>query len=223
MPRLSRYTCLSAGLAVGLALSTPSFAAGKNVVAGTWIMVSAQADPNGENKPLFGAHPNGLLIFTADLHFADVLINPDVPKFTSGDRAEGTDAENKAVVARDLALYGVTGANSRANTILLRTNVALRTRYLPINQRRKRRGQLLSLSCCTCVPGNLPQLLYGIYTVDEQGNFATEHVIASIFPNWNGLERDTSTITETVEGDTMTERLQDPGGPQIVIVWKRAK
>jgi hypothetical protein len=131
-------------------------------------MVSAQADPSGENKPLFGAHPNGLLIFTADFHFADVLINPDVPKFTSGDRAEGTDAENKAVVARDLALYGT-------------------------------------------------------YTVDEQGNFATEHVTASIFPNWNGLERDTRTITETVEGDTMTERLQDPGGPQIVIVWKRAK
>lgn len=168
MRRLSRYARLSAGLAVGLALSTPSFAAGKNVVAGTWIMVSAQADPNGGNKPLFGTHPNGLLIFTADLRFADVLINPDVPRFASSDRAEGTEAENKAVVASDLALYGT-------------------------------------------------------YTVDEQGNFATEHVIASIFPNWNGLGRDTSTITETVEGDTMTERLQDPGGPQIVIVWKRAK
>lgn len=168
MPKSSRYARLSVCLALGLALSTPTFAAGKNVVAGTWIMVSAQADPNGENKPLFGAHPNGLLIFTTDLHFADVLINPDVPKFASDDRAEGTDTENKAVVARDLALYGT-------------------------------------------------------YTVDERGGFASEHVIASTFPNWNGLNRDTRTITETVEGDTMTERLKDPGGPQIVIIWRRAK
>ena len=63
--------------------------------------------------------------------------------------------------------------------------------------------------------------LYGTYTVDKRGRFATEHVIASTFPNWNGLDRDTRQITETVEGDAMTERLQDPGGPQIVIVWKR--
>lgn len=168
MPKLNHYACLSMSLALGLALSTPTFAAGKNVVAGTWTMVSAQADPDGENKPLFSAHPNGLLIFTTDLHFADVLINPDVPKFASGDRAEGIDTENKAVVVRDLALYGT-------------------------------------------------------YTVDERGGFVSEHVIASTFPNWNGLNRDTRTITETVEGDIMTERLKDPGGPQIVITWRRAK
>jgi len=168
MHKFSRYARLVTSFAVALSTSTPALAAGKNLVAGTWIMVSARANSDGENKPLFGAHPNGVLIFTEGLHFADVLTNPDVPKFASSDRAEGTDAENKAVVARDLALYGT-------------------------------------------------------YTVDEQGNFATEHVIASTFPNWNGLDRDTRTITETVEGDTMTERLHDPGGPQIVIVWKRAK
>ena len=167
MPKLSPYARLFTGLAMALSTSAPGLAAGKNLVAGTWIMVSAQANPEGENKPLFGPHPNGLLIFTPDLHFADVLTNPDVPKFASSDRAEGTDAENKAVVARDLALYGT-------------------------------------------------------YTVDEQGHFSTEHVIASTFPNWNGLDRDTSTIKETVEADTLTERLQDLGGPQIVIVWKRA-
>jgi len=65
--------------------------------------------------------------------------------------------------------------------------------------------------------------LYGTYTVDEQGNFLTEHVVASTFPNWNGLGRDTSRITESVDGNRMIERLHDPGGPRIVIVWKRAK
>lgn len=151
-----------------IAMSAPAVASGKNLVAGTWLMVSAKANLGRENKDLFSSNPSGLLIFTEDLHFSDVLVNPEVPSFASSDRAMGTAAENKAVVAGDLALYGT-------------------------------------------------------YTVDEQGRFATEHVIASTFPNWTGLSRDTSRITETVEGDTMVERLKDPGGPQIVIVWKRAK
>ena len=167
MPKLSPTRQLAL-VSLGFAMTMPAYARAKNLVAGTWIMVSAQANPDGENKPLFGPHPSGLLIFTPDLHFADVLINPDVPKFASTDRAEGTDAENKAVVTRDLALYGT-------------------------------------------------------YTVDEQGHFSTEHVIASTFPNWNGLNRDTRTITETVQGDRMVERLHNPGGPQIKIIWKRAR
>ena len=63
----------------------------------------------------------------------------------------------------------------------------------------------------------------GTYTVDDQGGFSSEHLISSTFPNWNGLNRDTRQITETVEGDTMTEHLQDPGGPKITITWQRVK
>ena len=168
MLKARRCACLLTCVALASSPSMPACAAGRNLVAGTWIMVSARADPGGRNEPLFSPHPSGLLIFTEDLHFADVLVDPDVPGFASSDRAGGTEAEDKAVVARDLALYGT-------------------------------------------------------YTVDEQGRFATEHVTASTFPNWNGLERDTRTITEAVQGDTMTERLQDPGGPRIVIVWRRAR
>ncbi len=155
-------------LGVAISISTSAFASGKNLVAGTWIMVSAKADGAGGNRDLFGSYPSGQLILTEGLQFSDVLVNPGVPRFALSDRAMGTEAENKAVVAGDLALYGT-------------------------------------------------------YTVDEQGFFATEHIIASTFPNWTGLNRDTSLITETVDGDTMVERLKDPGGPQIVIVWKRAK
>ena len=163
MVKLSRRACLLTCLAVVLSPSMPACAASNNLVAGTWIMVSARANPEGENKPLFGPHPNGLLIFTEDPHFADVLINPDVPRFASSDQAEGTEAENKAVVTRDLALKAT-------------------------------------------------------YTADERGRFATEHVIASTFPNWNRLDRGARQITEAVEGNAMTERLQDPGDPQIVFL-----
>lgn len=168
MQKSSESRLLSTCLGVALLMSAPAFASDKNLVAGTWIMVSAPADPDGENKPLFGPHPTGQLIFTEDLHFADVLVNPGIPKFASSDRAQATDTENKAVATGDLVLYGT-------------------------------------------------------YTVDEEGHFANEHVIAATFPNWSGLNRDTSRLTETVDGDTMVERLQDPGSLQIVIVWKRAK
>ena len=65
--------------------------------------------------------------------------------------------------------------------------------------------------------------LYGTYYVDAKGGFAGEHVVGSTFPNWKGLDRTTSTLTETPHGDTMIEHLQDPGGPLIEIVWQRAR
>lgn len=63
--------------------------------------------------------------------------------------------------------------------------------------------------------------LFGTYTVDAEGNFASEHVIGSTFPNWSGLDRTTSSLREVVSGDTMTEYLEDPGAPKIRIVWKK--
>jgi hypothetical protein len=63
--------------------------------------------------------------------------------------------------------------------------------------------------------------LYGTYTVDAGGRFASEHVMGSTFPNWNELDRTTATLTESVEGDRMVEHLHDPGGPAIEILWRR--
>ena len=151
-----------------LAAAAPASAQIPNQLLGTWIMMSAQGERDGVVRPLFGPHPAGVLFFTADMHFGDVITNPDTRHFAASDRTGGTAAENKAAVAGALALFGT-------------------------------------------------------YTVDSKGRFATEHVIGSSFPNWNGIDRDTSRITEDVQGDTMTERLQDPGGPRITIIWKRAR
>ena len=154
--------------AAAFASVAPASAQLPNQMVGTWIMVSAQGERDGVTRPLFGPPPAGVLFFTADMHFGDVITDPDTPRFAANDRAEGTAAENKTAVAGALALFGT-------------------------------------------------------YTVDGEGRFATEHVIASSFPNWDGLDRDTRRITEQVEGDTMTEHLQDPGGPRITIIWKRAR
>jgi hypothetical protein len=140
----------------------------KNMVAGTWQMVSATADLDGEVRNLFGLTPAGCLIYTEDLHFAVVINDPTVPHFASSNRAEGTTAENRAAIAGALGLYGT-------------------------------------------------------YTIDDEGRFASAHVVGSTFPNLNGLNRTTATLTESVDGDRMVEHLHDPGGPKIEIIWQRAR
>jgi len=138
-----------------------------NKVVGTWRLVSAQLDPQGLNSPLYGPEPSGILIFTADYHFAVIVHNPQVPAFAGGSPGQGTAAENQATVAGSLGLYGT-------------------------------------------------------YQVDEQGEFFSEVVLGSTFPNWNGLARTRQQLTETITGNQMLERLTDPGSPPIELVWQRA-
>ncbi|WP_044560467.1 lipocalin-like domain-containing protein [Azospirillum sp. B4] len=77
-----------------------------NQVLGTWRMVSAQLDPQGANVPAYGAKPNGLLSFTPDMHFVEVLTDADVPRFASDARGEGTDAENRIAMAKTIGFFG---------------------------------------------------------------------------------------------------------------------
>lgn len=87
----------------------------KNNLAGTWKLVSAQLDPQGANTPLFGAAPAGLLVFTADLHFIELLHNPAVPRFAANDRERGTAAENQAALVGSLGLYGTYTVDEAGN------------------------------------------------------------------------------------------------------------
>ena len=66
-------------------------------------------------------------------------------------------------------------------------------------------------------------VVLGTYTVDDDGVFKDEQVLRSSFPNWNGKRRDTSSLTETVQGDVMTEHLDDGEGAVITIRFSREK
>lgn len=89
-----------------LLMSAPVAATSPNQVLGTWSMVSAQVDPQGRNLPAYGAHPNGLLSFTADMHYVEVLTDADIPRFASNVRGEGTDEENRAAMAGSIGFFG---------------------------------------------------------------------------------------------------------------------
>lgn len=89
-----------------LLMNAPAEAAPPNQVLGTWRMVSAQTDPEGRNLPAYGARPNGLLSFTADMHYVEVLTDADVPRFASNVRGQGTDAENRSAMAGSIGFFG---------------------------------------------------------------------------------------------------------------------
>lgn len=94
-------------IALGACLmNAPVHATPPNKVLGTWKMVSARIDPDGKNLPAYGARPNGLLTFTPDMHFIEVLTDADIPRFASNVRGEGTDAENRAAMAGGIGFFG---------------------------------------------------------------------------------------------------------------------
>lgn len=95
-------------LIIALGMSSSAFAQvmGKNQVAGTWRMMSATIDPGGKNIPAYGEKPNGLLVFTPDMHFVEVLTDANVPRFASNARGEGTDDENRMAMARSIGFFG---------------------------------------------------------------------------------------------------------------------
>lgn len=93
---------LVAQLCMASAVASPP-----NQVAGTWRMVSAQIDPDGKRLPAYGAKPNGLLVFTADMHFVEVLTDSAIPAFASAVRGQGTDEENRAAMAGSIGFFGM--------------------------------------------------------------------------------------------------------------------
>lgn len=95
-------------LALTFIISSSAFAqtTATNQIVGTWQMTSATIDPSGKNIPAYGERPNGLLVFTPDMHFVEVLTDADIPRFASNARGEGTDAENRAAMSRSIGFFG---------------------------------------------------------------------------------------------------------------------
>ncbi|MFD1107011.1 lipocalin-like domain-containing protein [Sphingobium olei] len=69
-------------------------------------MVSATLEENGEVRHPYGLRPAGMLVFTTDMHFVEVLTDADTPRFTSDRRGEGTDAENRRAMGSSIGFFG---------------------------------------------------------------------------------------------------------------------
>jgi Lipocalin-like domain len=109
---MSHRTALSlstmALLCLGTVLSArPVVAQTAKDLVGTWSAASiVNTRPDGSKAELFGANPKAMVMFDGNGHFVLDQVNPDIPKFKSNNRAQGTPEENKAVVQGSLSYHG---------------------------------------------------------------------------------------------------------------------
>ena len=99
---------LCAMTALGLTLMPGNTFAqtGKDIV-GTWKPISVTVTgPDGRKSEPFGPNPNSILTFDASGRFVLVNTRPDLPKFVSNNRMQGTAEENKAIVQGSIAYFG---------------------------------------------------------------------------------------------------------------------
>ena len=79
---------------LGTAASGTAAQTTKDLV-GTWNLKHLC---NGRKVEPFGPSARGIAIFDSDSHFAIVISRPDLPKFASNNRMQGTPEEDKAIV-----------------------------------------------------------------------------------------------------------------------------
>ena len=98
--------CATTALGVALLASHAAAQTAKDIV-GTWKQVSnINIAPDGRRSEPFGPNPNSILTFDANGRFVLVNTRPDLPKFVSNNRMQGTAEENKAIVQGSIAYFG---------------------------------------------------------------------------------------------------------------------
>jgi hypothetical protein len=89
----------------------------RDQMVGTWNFIVAEVvAPDGNKSFPFGETPKGVLIFTADGHFAQVHVANDVPKIASGNRLTGTPEEYATIMRRSLSVFGDYSVNEKKKT-----------------------------------------------------------------------------------------------------------
>lgn len=84
---------------------------------GTWVLVSSVTDKDGKKTDQFGSGATGMMTLDAGGHFMLTIVGPDLPRFASNNRAEGTPEENKAVMSKSIAMIGTYSQNPTDKTL----------------------------------------------------------------------------------------------------------
>ena len=75
-------------------------------LVGTWTLVSVTLEQDGKKTDMYGANPQGQVMYGADGHLSVIIARSDLPKFASNNRVAGTPEENTAIVQGSLAYFG---------------------------------------------------------------------------------------------------------------------
>lgn len=101
-----KSSLLAVGGVIAFSFFPGVFAGQENTLVGTWRVVSATVERQGQPSDAYGPEPHGWLVFTKELTFIEVLTDPRVPAFKSNVRGEGTDEENRAAMAGSIGFFG---------------------------------------------------------------------------------------------------------------------
>ena len=88
-------------IALAAALFAPVIAFGqslKDQLVGTWKTVAIYNEQDGKKTHIYGDKPVGMSMYDKSGNYVTYLAKPDLPKFASGNRQKGTDAEYKAIM-----------------------------------------------------------------------------------------------------------------------------
>jgi hypothetical protein len=130
------------GLSIAAAISLPTAGAmaqdAKKQIVGVWQLVSdTNTSVEGKKTSVFGPTPKGQFFFTANGRYASVNTNPDIPKFASGNRMQGTPEENKAVVQKSIAHYGTWDVSPDGKTLILKVEGGTWPAWVGTEQKRQ--------------------------------------------------------------------------------------
>lgn len=113
-------------------------------------------------------------------------------------------------------LFGNNPSGSLVFTNNMRFNVIINDRDVPkFNNDDRSKGTYEELVAAT--QGALA--LYGTYTVDESGDFASQQIIGSTFPNWNGLHRSNDQLKLQRKENFLIENLYLENDGLVIIKW----
>jgi hypothetical protein len=120
MVRRLFYCC--AMVLAGLSL-TPGDAFGqqkslRDQLVGAWVPTAHETTfQDGGKRHQFGANPKGMMILDANGNYMQILAHPDLPKFRSNDRTQGTPEEHAATIRGSVAHFGTWTVDEAAKTL----------------------------------------------------------------------------------------------------------
>ena len=107
-------------IALAVALFAPVIAFGqslKDQLVGTWKTVAIYNEQDGKKTNIYGDKPIGMSMYDKSGNYVTYLAKPDLPKFASGNRQKGTEAEYKAIMQGMVAGTGTWTAEGDTVTI----------------------------------------------------------------------------------------------------------
>ncbi|MCE9666673.1 lipocalin-like domain-containing protein [Myxococcus stipitatus] len=106
-------------------------------LVGTWTLVLVDnVLPDGKRVQLYGAEPQGLLMFDGQGRYSLHILRASRPRFASSDKSQGTPEENQATVRGTNSHFGRYSVNEKERTLTFHIDHASFPNWEGTQQRR---------------------------------------------------------------------------------------